>query len=445
MPPADRYIRDFSKLLQDQPALDQIGAEILCGEHRAFRYCETRPDGKSMVFVAHHDDVVRVLTKEDDFSLYHYNSLYAEIAPPGAFVIMRPKGPKRAERLKILKAAAARTPWFGSDPTARRDLARECADNVLAAFESRRRFDLIGEYGFFVPYLIGKRVFGLTGPRSFSPLALLPCIANHHSILQLFRPETGPYLTDVAWSEFPGAQLLANFEDRSWIIRTLARWSASRLRRQVEYQVDNFPMTAGDQTMLNALLAVRDDFPDVLYSDYREHVVSIMMELGLTLLLFPGLAFTGALERWLKPGGPGLEASLRQLGTMKAEEFAQEQLRLVPPSARILRNATRSVELGGLTLEAGEYVCALVKSAGTDTANPQAVQAGRCPSAYLHFGPVGGPHECFAHRFAPTVLAELFLGLTRLPDLAPRSGLTANALVPGRLIVEFAGPVRTGS
>jgi cytochrome P450 len=444
MTPADRYVADFSRLLQDQPKLDSIGAEILYGEHRALRYCETRPDGKTMVFVARHDDVSRVLTDEHDFSLYHYNPLYAAIAPPGAFVVMRPEGPKRAQRLEILKAAAARTPWFGPDQGPTRDLARRCVDTVLATLRSRRRFDLISEYGFFVPYLIGKQVIGLAGQRSVSPLALLPCLANGHSVFQVFRPETGPYLTELAWSEFPGAQLLVNFENRNGVIRTLARWGASPLRGQVEHLVDTFARTAGDQTLLNALLAVQGDFPDVLDSVYREHVVSIIMELGLTLLLFPGLAFTGTIESWLKPRGPGLEASLRQLKTTEAESFVQEQLRLIPPSARILRNATRSIDLGGLTIEAGDYVCALVKSAGTDVPNPQEVKAGRCPSAYLHFGPELGPHRCFAHLFAPSVLAEIFLGLTRLPSLAPRSGLTQyQGMVPGRLIVEFGDTVST--
>jgi cytochrome P450 len=445
MPSADRYLTDLSSLLSDQPTLDRIGAEILDGGPRAIRYCETRRDGKSMVFVARHDDVADVLTNEDDFSLWHYNPLYSAIAPPGAFIVMRPEGPRRAERLAILRAAATRTPWFGPDAQSRRELARKCVDNVLAAVRRRGRFDLIGEYGFFVPYLIGKQVLGLTGPRTFSLLALLPCILNRHSILQLFRPETGPYLTDLAWSQFPGAQTLMNFENRKWYFLALGRWGASDLRRQIERQVDITPRTAGDETLLNALWAVRDGFHEVPDTVYREHVVSIMMELGLTLLLFPGLGFTGIIERWLK--GPGLADSLRSLDAMKAagaEDFVQEQLRLAPPSSRLLRNTTRSRDLGGLTLEAGEYVCALVKSAGTDVRDPQEVKAGRCPRTYLHFGPVGGPHRCFAHLFAPSVLAELFLGLTRLPGLATRGGLTANFVVPGRLIVEFGAPAGRG-
>jgi cytochrome P450 len=451
MPPPDRPIADLSALLQQSTTLDQIGAEILReGGPGAIRYRETGASGTSMVFVARHDDVARVLKCEAEFSLYHYNPLYSAIAPPGAFIVMRPEGPERAQRMAILKAAAATTPWFGLDRGPRRDLTRECVNTVLTAVRGRRRFDLIGEYAFFVPYLVGERVLGFAGPRSFSLLPLLVCLLNRRSPLQLFRPETGPYLTGLAWSEFPGAQLLTNFENRNWLIRTLARWGASRLRNQTERHVDAAPKAARDGTLLSALWAVREDFKDVEDVVYREHVVSIMIELGGTLLLFPGLGFTEIIQRWLGPGGPGLEASLRRLDTMRsqgeAEDFVQEQLRLAPPSSLLLRNATQSVNLGGLTLEAGEYVCALVRSAGTDVSNPQDVEAGRCPKTYLHFGPEGGPHQCFSHLFTPTVLAEIFLGLTRLNGLEPRSGLTAyKGMVPGRLMVEFGELARRAS
>jgi len=442
MPPVEPKVANLSALLQQQTTLDRIGGDILSGGPRAVRYRETRAGGKSMVFVARHDDVVRVLTDEDDFSLCHYDPLYSAVAPPGAFIIMRPEGPERAERLAILGAAAARTPWFEPDSAPRRDLARACVDNVLAAVSRRRRFDLIGEYGFFVPYLVAKRVLGLAGPRSFSLLPLIVCLANRHSLLQLFRPETGPYLTELAWSEFNVAQIVRNFEDRTWVIRMLARCGAAGLRKQIESYIDTFPRTAADPTLLNALWAVRRDFPKVEEDVYREHVVSIMMELAGTLLVVPGSGFSGTIDRWLQPGGPGLEASLRTLGTMDAEDFVQEQLRLAPPGPQLLRNATRPIDLGGLTVEKGEYVCVLIKSAGADIPNPGDVTAGRCPSTYVHFGQ--GCHRCFGHLLAPAVLAELFLGLTRLPNLEPRSGLTqVSGLVPGRLMVDFGQPVGT--
>lgn len=441
--PAERKIRDLSDLLQ-QTSLDQIGAEILNGGPRAIRYQETRCWGRrSMVFVAHHDDVVRVLTDEGDFSLRHYNPLYAAIAPPGAIIIMRPEDDERRQRLDILEAAEAKTPWFGLDPTRRRALAEECVNDILAAHRRRRSFDLIADYGFFAPYLIAKRVTGLGGPRSFSLLPPLIWLLNRHPVSQLFDPEMAPYVTDVAWSEVVVAQLLANFQNRTWMIRTMARCGASHLRSQFGRYVDTFKRTADDETLLSALWAVRKDFPQVGDADYRENVVSIMMELVGTILVIPGLGFSGAIDRWLQPGGPGLEGSLRRLNEIGADDFVQEELRLAPPASHLLRNATGPIELGGLWLKEGEYVCALVKSAGADIPEPGEVRAGRCPSTYLHFGPEKGPHLCRGHLLAPAMLAEMFLGLTRLPDLKTQGEPTAcSSLLPGRLIVTFGEPVR---
>ena len=443
MRPVDRNLPDLSVLLGQEEELDRIGAHILNGGPRAVRYRETRPGGASMVFVAHHDDVVTVLTDEAAFSLRHYGSLYSAIAPRGAYIIMRDEGPERAERMDILNAAAARTPWFGPDRAKCRDLTRACVDNVITAVKGRHVFDLIEEYGFFVPYLVAKRVLGLGEPRAVSLLPLAICLLNGHSPFQILKPETRPYLTDVVWSELVVGQILQNFENRVWPLRLLARSSVARLRSQFGHYIDAFPRTAGDQTLLNALWAVRDEFSVVKDRDYREHVISIMAELVTTLLLVPGSGFTGIVDRWLSPGGPGFEASLHTIGTIDDEEFVQEQLRLAPPDKQLLRTATRRIDLGGLTVEPGEYVCVLVKWAGADIPDPDAMKGGRCPSTYLHFGPENGPHRCFGHRLAPTVLAEMFQGLRRLPQFDCSDKIKAvGGSVPGRLPVTFRQPAR---
>jgi hypothetical protein len=438
MPPVDRSIANLGDLLQQPSELDRIGAEILEGGSRAIRYRENRAGGKSMVFVARRDDVTDVLTDEARFSLCHYDPLYAAIAPPGAYLIMQPESAERTQRLNILRAAADETPWFATDRTARRDLARGCVDHILSTADRRpdRRFDLIGEYAFFAPYLAAKRVIGMSASRSFSLLSLI-ILANGHPVSQLFARETRPYLTDLVWSEFVLAQVLINFENRIWLERVVARHCASQLRRQIERQVDSVPNAFGDQTLLKALQVVRPRFPDVEHEAYREHVVSITMELAATILLFPGQAFQGIIQRWLSPDGPGLAQSLGLLDTMHAEAFVQEELRLAAPSSHLLRNATGSIELGGLNLERGEYVCALVMAAGMDIPHPQCVKAARPPETYLHFGPINGPHRCFGHLFAPTLIAEMFLGLTRLSGLALVGRPSKPVPVPGRMIVGF--------
>jgi cytochrome P450 len=443
MPPPEHATPDIQKLLGNQAELDAIGEAILNGGPRAVRYREKRRGGKTMVFVAHHDDVDRVLREEKTFSLCHYDPLYAAVSPPGSFIIMRPESSGRTERMAILKAAAARTPWFTQpDGAERRALAHECVQDVLLALRRRGPpFDLIGEYGFFIPYLVAKRAIGLSRPRTFSLLPLFICLLNRHPLSLLLAPETGANLTDLAWSEVVVAQLTGNFENRDVLIRFLAGCGASQLRTQVEWQADTFPKATGDKTLLDALWAVRPDFATVPSDVYRQHVMAIIVELASTLLLVPGLGFTAIVQRW--GVGAGFTQSLGRIREIDPIAFVQEELRLSPPSAKLLRNATAPTDLGGVRVDKGEYVCALVKTAGLDIQNePHDVREGRGEGTYLHFGPEGGPHRCFGHLLAPAVLAEMFLGLSTLHELTPRGQLVQRlSTVPGRLMADFGEPI----
>jgi len=485
---AENAVPDLAKVLSGQ--LNAIGRQILSDGPPAIRFSETRAGAESMVVVAHHADVVRVLTEETTFSVCHYDPLYAAIAPPGAFVLMRPEDAKRKERYAILNAAAAKTPWFGKDATARRALARACVDNVITSLERRRRFDLfgvisapprrrrfdlIGDFGYFVPYLVGKRLIGLPGPRRFGVVPQLVCAVNDLPVGREFTPETGPYLTGLVWSEFVLGQLFLNFENRQPVFRWVARWGAGRLRAHIERcvdeakrlraQIDSYADgsnklranlrghieksrdTEADDTLLGALWLVRNDFPNVSDDDYDQHVVSLMIELMGTVQLIPGQGFSRILGRWVKRGGPGLRSSLDLLESIDVDDFVDEQLRLAPPADHLLRNATRPTVLGGLHVAAGEYVCALVDAAGRDIPDePGKVRAGRGQDCYLHFGPEGGPHRCFGHLVAHAILGEMFLGLHRLPKLGPNGELhELGGLAPGRLAVSFDEPDRGAS
>jgi cytochrome P450 len=439
---ADREVPDLTGVLKNE--LDAIGQEILSNGpngQRAIRYRETDTGTKSIVFVAHREEVVRVLTKEDDFSLCHYDTVYEAFAPPGAFVVMRQEDAKRKQRMAILNAAADMTPWFGPDPSARRELAQQFAGDRITVFarRSNRSFDVIGEYGFFVPYLMIEPLFGLPPPRSCGFMPWLIVLANSRPWGEMFRRETRSYLTEMAWSEFTLAQLQANFEDRSWLIRQLAKCAASRLRAHIERHVDAARNSARTGSLLRALWTVRGSFPEVEPDVYREHVISLTMELAGTALLVPGIAFTRVIQRWLKTGGPDLGEHLKRMKSLGVDTFVDEELRLSPPAAFLLRNATRDLKLGGLPVRKGEYICALLSAAGMDVPQPDALTAGRNPDHYVHFGPANGPHRCYGHLIAPAMLAEMFLGLERLSSLrAARAELTMRfGAVPGRLMVIF--------
>jgi cytochrome P450 len=87
------------------------------------------------------------------------------------------------------------------------------------------------------------------------------------------------------------------------------------------------------------------------------------------------------------------------------------------PLARI---TTEDVELGGVTIPAGQVVLPIIQAANRDPSvfsDPERFQPGRTPVSHLGFG--SGAHHCLGAQLARVELQEALRGLvTRLPGLA---------------------------
>jgi cytochrome P450 len=388
-----------------------------------------------MVFVARHLDVVEVLRDEARFSVSHYAPLYAA-APHGAILLMLPKeSQEHKDRYAILEAAMKETPWF--TPEALRYLARQCVADLTAAFRARPggQFDLIGEFGYFAPYLIARGVFGLPGPRTSGLLPRLVCSGVK------FTPETTPYLTQFAWSQLVFAQLFGNFERRLVPLTWLAGYSAGKLTAHIKSQLRRMgPGAPAHPTLLWALNSqtVRAQFPH-LEKVYDEHIISLIIELVGTAQLIPGLGFSAIIDRW-EQDGAGLVGPLAALTPESLDNFVDESLRLSPPDVFLLRNARGATRIGDFDIREGEYVCALVAKAGRDSAaidRPDEVILSRDQDLYVHFGPLGGPHRCFGRLIAHAMLGEMLLGLKDLAGLESTSKMSSPLMGPAKMMVRF--------
>ena len=351
----------------------------------------------------------------------------------------------RKERYAILCSAAQQTPWFQPDSEALRVVAANCVGDLLAAFRAResRQFDIIGDYGYFVPYLVGLRVLGLPGPQSWDLFARLACLFKNPPQGRKFTPETGPFRTQFMWSQLVFAQLFTDFENRDLPLRFFARYTEARLRAHIRHRLQyseyQEPHRA-DQSLLSALLStdVRQLYGKVGDDRYAEHVLSLMLELMGTAQTIPGLAFGGIIKRW-DDENLGFEAELQDLTSENSVAFVDESLRLSPPARYLLRTALEDTSIGGVAIRKGEYVCALVAKAATD---PRVIKGDtgmdlvRSQAIYLHFGPEGGPHRCFGWHVARVLLGEMFLGLKTLPGLERTESVIGK--VPERQIVRFA-------
>lgn len=443
-PSASAY--EVKKISFDQSVLDGYADFILApGGPRAIRVREvgtqTRP--ASMVVVARHDDVTSVLMDESVFSLSHYDELFSAISPPEGCLYMRNSCPERTERGEILRAAAARTPWFQPEGVGIRQLARETVEDLLKSYRARpgAAFDIIGEYGYFAPYKIACSVIGVPGPQRPGLLEWLFTQAKCFPHRRRFTSETAPYFTQFVWSQLVFAQLFSDFENRSWLKRRLGQWAERQFRAHIKSRMDSSE-TGGDdpdaRSLLSSLRLVRSEsFGGMPKEQFEEHVVFLMLELVGTALLIPGMAFADIVSRWVNaPDGRGFQ--LETLAPSTIDAFVDESLRLSPPQQYLLRNATRDTEIGGVEVKQGEYVCALTARAGMDRATvpkPWDFVLDRAQGVYLHFGPENGPHRCFGRPIAVPILGEMMAGLKRCGEL--QHGPMSMFVGPERMIVRF--------
>jgi cytochrome P450 len=103
-----------------------------------------------------------------------------------------------------------------------------------------------------------------------------------------------------------------------------------------------------------------------------------------------------------------LVASPTEMAATAVEEF----LRYDSPLHLFERTATADVEIGGVFLQAGDRIAALLGAANRDDtvfANPDVMDIGRDPNPHLAFG--GGIHFCLG---APLARLELTISLPAL-------------------------------
>ena len=418
--------------------LDRIGAEILApGGPRAIRLRERRGGGRSVVFVAHHEDALRVLMEEDTFSLAHYATLFAAIAPPRVRLLMAPQTARLKQQRNLFNttvvgmansALADAVLSRLSSESSRRAIAKRAVTSVLDSFRARERaeFDIIGEYAYFVPYLVAREVFGLPGPAKRDLLtSAFAALRWGMGSIHRFTPETTPFLTAVYLANLAFAQVFQNFENRTWYYRWLgANASAclvAHLRDRLDVALQGYDPYP--KSLLSGLARAIQDGRAETRDDYRAYAVSLLLEMFGTTLLIPPLAFTCIVD-WMVKEKCGIPGCLKELDDSKARAFVDELLRLSPPSKFLLRTATKGVMFETFHVDQNEYVCALVAQACRDPAvfkDPNTLAHGRTQNI-LHFGPSDGPHQCLGRELARDMFAEMLLGLGKLDNLWPVGG-----------------------
>lgn len=137
-----------------------------------------------------------------------------------------------------------------------------------------------------------------------------------------------------------------------------------------------------------------------------------------------------------------LLANPEQLAAVRADRSlvdaaVEESLRLEPAAARVDRYATRDVELGGVTIHAGDFVAVSLAAANRDPQhypNPDQFDVRR-PNARTHLAFAQGPHVCIGSTLARM---QTKAAVEAVLDLLPDLHLTAPVQTAG---IVFRKPV----
>lgn len=449
----------------ERKELDAIADKILVsGGPRALRYRESRAGGRTVVFVAHHQDATRVLTDEIVFSLEHYAKLVGAVAPPGIRLIMAPPTPSLKHQREVFYGAAKRMrrravsdaiQGHGATDPKRSDVARAVVRDVLDSLRAREEseFDIMAEYGHFVPYLVGREVFGVGGPvrsgllvsaaavarwvidvfwRGWSD-GLQAMIRQAYRSVHRFSPETTPFLATVYLAQFTFLQTFGNFENRNPLIRWIAKRGGAAFTRHIGARLDK--VVGGYDPFPESLLSLLSEDVKARKAT-REEAIALVVEMFGTIAVVAPSAFTGIVAWMVKQKG-GIPAVLETLTPSNARGFVDELLRLNPPSRHLLRTAVEHTTFGDVEVHAGDYVCALVAQACRDSdvfTDPGRFDPTRQVTGVLHFGPMDGPHQCLGRELARDMLGEMLLGLKGLPELEPLGDVGAILGFPQLLV-----------
>lgn len=373
------------------------------------------------------EDIATILRNDDVFQLSPYDVALEKVAGDVRFVLGG-KSVSQQERRDIIKTTLG-TP--GSDEHVKageevRRIARETARAFVAHAKcrpiERRTFDVIREFGYFVPYVTTARFLGVSGsstPAWLTRFFIWIRNAVNGGSLSL-RGEQVRCQNVVVASHLVFGQVFGNLENRNGLLVLLATWAAGLLNRRIETLIDE-SLPSFENTHLTMMLRARSQFPDISDETYRAHVRAILFELAGAMTLLVGSSFGRIMSSLVDGSAPRRDfiAGLRE----NNDRFINEALRLDSTTKRVFRRVATQASVSGVPLEPGDHICVLIDAAGRSCGRFRSTPPDN--STFINFGQQDGCHPCFGQAWARAILQEMFLALEEFDDLRPSAGPTA--------------------
>lgn len=389
-------------------------------------------DKPSRVYLfARPDDVATILKNDDVFDLSPYDLALTKVAGDVLFVLGGKSGSQDERRAIIQEALGApgdQKHMEAGDEI--RAIAREAARAFVARAKcrpvERRTFDVIREFGYFVPYAVTARFLGVSGsPRPAWLTRIFIWIRNLTTGRPLpLRGEQARCQNIVVSSHLVFGQVFGNLENRNGLLVFLATWAARNLNRRVETLIDE-GLPSFEGTLLAKILRARSMSP-LSDETYRAHTRAILFELAGAMTLLVGSSF-GRIMSSLVDGSAPHSDFIAGLRGKNGDRFINEALRLDSTTKRVFRRVAATTSVGAVVLEPGDHICVLIDAAGRSCGRFRSHPPDN--SAYINFGQQDGCHPCFGQTWARAILQEMFLALEDFEDLRPTMGPTARVKI----------------
>jgi deferrochelatase/peroxidase EfeB len=359
------------------------------------------PPPDKVAFVGRYNQVKEVLSngKTDDgtgvyFSVEPYLAAGRRITRGETFLIGTDRAgataETRARLFTVLNEAWNRLKqrWEERDPPPTvRGAARARLEAALRRTAGRRRIDLVDDLAVQAAYGVIDKVFGMRGPAWLTEMAAALPFARQHvgdlpaDWIAAFKGErpADPGLTTMqVWNCVLVADLIANVQGQQ-PLQVLARQAGSEMLNHIDYSLARArargavtdPRSLVDTFVLNqqrpsaAITAAYARFGPAWGEVYYKDAAIILLEtLGSTLAVVPltfGSVMTTLLELRID-----LSLLLPRLQPGGLAHVVYEAERLNPNSTFRVRRCAFAKDIGGVGIEPGDYVAAVIKLANAD-------------------------------------------------------------------------------
>jgi cytochrome P450 len=409
--------------------LDAIGNELLRpGGPDVIRVTEKLANGRSasIYFFARVAKIEEILQDDQCFSLSHYDDALAVVAGDVRFLLgVDDDDGKRHRKVEIIQNVIGKK-GVGTLTKAAdlQKIARECARRVTQSLvrNGDGEFNVVRDFGYFVPYLVASRFLGVWGPPS--PTLLVRAFLAIRNELKPgyrvdFTPEMTPCHVMVTWSHLIMGHIFSNFENRNRGLSIAAKLASREFNKHLDGLISNRESIRFHDSLLPQFVAQKERFPEIDPGPFFALVRSILFELAGAMIILVGLSFCNILEALLRQNIL-LQDFARDTQGPNGAAVIDEALRLNSTTANLFRRVSRPVTVAGAAMHHGDYVCMLIKRAGADDAaysHPERMHPDPL-RPYLTFG--RGPHACYGQYWARAILAEMFVALASLPNSGPK-------------------------